>query len=222
MEPVPESRKAAQAPAEKAAEPPGLLSLPLIGTALTPMTLALTGMLYLTGWTERNKLLKEFGVSASVVPEPIQNTLARGYTPLMAGIITSVVLLTLFLFVMNKTFRRLENSLGQSVVFPFGTSAGELIRRARVRTVFGILSVCAILLALLISHISGIVSAGIKENRARQMIAKNCEGCFQYRVRGRYLAGKVLAQNDERTVLLVRRGVFLIRTDDISAVAEIE
>jgi hypothetical protein len=43
-------------------------------------------MMYLAGWTERNTLLKKFGISASIVPEPIQNTLARGYIPLLAGL----------------------------------------------------------------------------------------------------------------------------------------
>jgi hypothetical protein len=45
----------------KPARAPGFFSLPVLGTAITPLTLALSWMLYPTGWTERNRLLKEFG-----------------------------------------------------------------------------------------------------------------------------------------------------------------
>lgn len=212
-------RKRVEEPGE-APEQTGLLSLPLIGTALTPLTLAITGMLYLTGWTERNKLLKTFGVSASIVPEPIQNTLARGYTPLLMGIVVSVAVLTVLVFVMKRTLRRWEHRLGQSVVFPFGASAGaQLVGSARVRSIFASLSACGILFALLISHVSGMVSARIKALDARQIIARNnCEDCFRYRVHGQHLHGKILAQNDERTILLMSDGIRLLRTGEISAV----
>lgn len=130
----------------------------------------------------------------------------------------SILLLGTMLAITNRTLRRVEKSRGEATFFPAGASLGEFIRRARVRAIFGILSLAAVLIALLISHVSGSISARIKAAAARQDIAGDCTKCFNYRVNGRNIRARVLAQNDERTVLLLRGGVLLIETKDILAV----
>jgi hypothetical protein len=192
----------------------------MLGTALGSLTLALTGMLYLTGWTERNKLLKEFGVSASIVPEPLHNTLARGYTPLLIGIFVAIAVLLLLLLILNRTLGWIERRCGGKEMVQPTPGIGAAVAGARARLIFGMIAVGGILLALLVSHLSGIVSARVKEHKARAAVEGGCGRCFSYRVGGVSVRARILAQNDARSILLTSGGhVRIVATDAISEVS---
>jgi hypothetical protein len=179
-----------------------------MGSVVGPATLALTGMMYLAGWTERNTLLKKFGVSASIVPEPIQNTLARGYLPLLAGLVF-VAFITGVPLLLDRWLTRFIKRLGDVVP--------THIRDSRSSPIWHYL--LGAIAALLVGYVSGVASGEWKEERARRnVIENNCLTCFVYRNPQQDYVGRVLAQNDATTVLLTKKAVIVLKTPDIAAV----
>ncbi|HEX8511834.1 MAG TPA: hypothetical protein VF688_01865 [Allosphingosinicella sp.] len=165
-------------------------------------------MMYLAGWTERNTLLKKFGISASIVPEPIQNTLARGYLPLLAG-------LTFVAFVIGVPLL-LDRWLSRFIK-RFGDAVPPHIRDYRSSPIRHYL--LAAIAALLVGYVSGLVSGEVKEDRARRNVIENdCQTCFVYRTPQQDHVGRVLAQNETITVLLTKKAVIVLKTPDITAV----
>lgn len=196
---------------------PRFLSFPWMETAIAPLTVAITGMMYLAGWTERNELLKEFGVSASIVPEPIQVTLGRGYIPLLAGL--GVVGLTVALgWAIARTYRARQAKRSPAPTASPPENRAEL--RGTRRYLGLALAASVAMLLLLVGYVSGIVSAEIKASRAKAAVTDGCGRCFSYELGDRTHVGRILAQNDSRTVLLTRYGILLLDTEDISRVTD--
>lgn len=185
-----------------------LLSTPWLGSVVGPVTLALTGMMYLAGWTERNTLLKKFGVSASIVPEPIQNTLARGYIPLLAGL-TFVGLVIGAILLFDRLLDRFLKGLGDAVPAHIRDHRSSPIRHYLLGAI----------LALLVGYVSGAISGEWKEERARRnVVESDCLSCFVYRTPQADHVGRVLAQNETTTVLLTKGSVAILKTPEIAAV----
>jgi hypothetical protein len=200
---VSESRVQNEATGKAATLP--FLALPrveTIGSAVTSLAIILSGMLYLSGWEERHKLLREFGLTNLAFEESLQSTLARGYRPLLMGLLSTVVIVA-GVWLLGKGFERLG-----------GSRTAVRFNRAYIAA---LLAVAVLTCAYMAGNESGLLRA---QRLADQVLARQCldHDCFSYRlVRERYL-GVVVAQDPQRTALLTRHGLVLLRTNDIVAV----
>lgn len=179
----------------------GLPPAAAIGSFVTPITVALTGMLYLAGWEEKRKLLSVFGYSNYAFEESIQSTLARGYWPLLLGV-GLVLFLFLILWGIDRIFtgRRHPSSL--------------VVKFNRWYSAF-----CIALGVLTCAYLSGNLSGLYRARHIAETIENGCRNnCFVYRVGEKAYLGVLLAQDSKRTALWSSDGLHVVATEAVAAV----
>lgn len=175
-----------------------------MGSFATPATLAFTGMLYLTGWEERHKLLRDFGLTNSAFEETIQVTLARGYRPLLLGMF--VVLLSVSaLWLANKFF-----------------SSNLKPAPSTVRLAFGYVVFWSSFFILTCAYLAGNLSGTLRAEHLAQTLENGCRGpndhCYVYHLGRAHYLGVVVTQDTKRTALLTRSGLVLVETSAIDKI----
>lgn len=196
-----------------------LTALGTAGPAIGPLVLALTGMMFLAGWTERDFLLRRFGLSGAMFSESFQVTLARGYVPLLLGLIITALLVALL-----WGLAKLEDIFWRKVVLP--RLPNRRPRRTFAKALEGASSIgrpsVLVTLALVTLTFAGISGGAAGVVRYRNVVAAVASGCrtdcFAYRLADRSLAGIVVVQDAERTALLTQAGLMLVETPKILSV----
>lgn len=195
----------AMAPNRKTTSAEGATVSPFPLTTLSsfaaPTTLALTGMLYLTGWEERHKLLRDFGLTNSAFEESIQTTLARGYRPLLMGMFVVLVL-----FFVLWLVRRMMTAIFSPAPITSRIGAWYLW----FWTCFGVLT-C--------SYLAGNISGTLRAGELAEKVERGCDAsCYVFFLGRAHYAGFVLTQDSRRTAILTRTGVVLVETAAITSV----
>lgn len=185
------------------AEPKGprtaITLLPSFVPLAAPLTILMTGMLYLAGWIFQRTFLDHFGLSSAMFEFTIQDMLAQGYFPVVIGtIVISLFLSALWILssISHNPKRRLLDGLSRSyavfvtavILLSYGYIAGERMANAKAID-----------------------------------LAKDVEGgcrleCFRYVVGTTIFTGRLIAQDKTRSAIYTRSGVIMIKNDALTRV----
>lgn len=176
-------------------------------------------MMFLAGWTERDFLLSRFGLSGAMFSESFQVTLARGYIPLLVGLIATSLLVGL-----ACVMAKLEDLFWRRVVLPLLPDRRP--RQAFAKTLTRVSSVGRLslmvtlgLVTLTFAGISGGAAGVLRYRNVVGAVAAGCRtDCFAYQLADRSLVGILVVQDPDRTALLTQTGLTLIETPKILAV----
>lgn len=193
-------------------------SLPLdkLSAFVTPATLAVTGILYLAGWTERHRTLRAFGVMNNAFEEPIQTTLARGFPPLLVALFFLVPLLAIVWVVhVRLSPKRVDAEAVNALRFKL-SSAARFLRWTTTVTMA--------LTTLAVGYVAGAISADRRVSEFRCIVeTHHCvQDCFIFSNGKAHILGIVLMQDPKRTAILTADGVALLATEQIVGVVRVE
>lgn len=173
--------------------------LPLVGTfsqVATPITLAITGTLYVCGWIFKAVQLDRFGLSSDQFGESVQATLARGYVSVL-GLLACILVMTGLSWVMSK--------LNMLTVF-------DLLVEFEYNAITVAIGITGMLTV-------GVATGLLIENAESDILSRpfergSCGDCFRYIFRdGRSVLGRMLAADEERVAIFTRSGVFIAKQD---------
>jgi hypothetical protein len=181
-----------------------------IAPVVAPVTVILAGMLYLAGWAYQRSLLRFFGLADGLLNMSVQRTLALGYIPVFVG--TLVALVAVFLIWQGtRLMRRPPAYLMEG---PFGKANGLIARINRANTV---MFIAVILLSY--GYVAGALQGRLHGRDEAQIVEDGCQdGCFRYYVGARGVVGRVVAQDEKRTILYTRLGALIVENSQIKAV----
>jgi hypothetical protein len=175
-----------------------------LGSVAAPIALALTGMLYLCGWSYRTSYLAQFGRDSEISEPSLQATLATGFVPLVVGTIAAALLAGGFWWMLKDISRR-EKGAGW-------LKLTRMVNRWGI--VFNIVFV-----VLTYSLISGAVFGNLQSDLLKRGVLGGCEqGCFVYRARRMNLLGRIVVQDEHLTALYTSGGLLIFPTDEIHLV----
>jgi hypothetical protein len=185
--------------------------------ALAPMSLLLTGMLYLCGYTQRAILLDQFGLGPHLVSEPFQATLARGYPALLVGFLATAALIAIF-FVLGwvgntKTWLAITSkptSIGGVLKNFYNISLGYLS---------GSLMGWIVLAPLMLALVSGAIKGDYDASRIYDEVHKSCSSeCFIYEADKKLIIGVLVAQDQQLAAIYTQRGMRFIDPRKLTSV----
>lgn len=194
-----------------------LPALSMLGAVFVPASVALTGLFYLAGWSERNALLKNFGLSSGLFDEPFQSTLARGYLPVFLGasVIAAFALIGWVVVGAEKYFRRRIPRYPTEWLNRAMTIAWKFNRW------FYTFYFCV--LVLMLGLLSGEMTGDLKARRVWDALDRGCVSkerlnCARYDVGGKSYTGVLLVQDGARAAVATKTGVRLFANDRIDNV----
>jgi hypothetical protein len=176
-----------------------LPSISTVASFIALLTLAFTGMLYLAGWEERHKLLREFGFTNYAFDESIQTTFARGYRPLFLGMLVVLILGWVFWSLSKRILHGKSRTIGRLGLWYAAFWMG-----------IGVLT-CA--------YLAGNLSGSLRAERLASQMEEGCHtGCYIYYLGRSHYLGILLAQDTKRSALLTREGVVVVNTEAITRI----
>ena len=192
-----------------------LSSVATLGPVVAPLTLALTGMLYLSGWSHREASLSWFGLQSSLFQEPIQSTLARGFMPLVAGAILLAAICGLGWLALNVAERSVEKPkrVAPDPLQHENPSSFAIFRRWMNRF-------ASAYFVLTLGLVSGAVSGLVEMAMLTAAVDKGCvTTCFRYRIEGRDYVGRLVVQDGQRTAIYAQDRLHLFESAKMTGVA---
>lgn len=185
-----------------------LALLPAFVPLVAPLTLLMTGMLYLAGWIFQRTLIGHFGLSSSMFEFTLQDTLALGYVPVVLG---TVVIALLFIAVW------ILFSIRPSRNPPDDKSRRQLRAPDRFSRAYGMLVVVLVLLAY--GFVVGERLANSTAIKIAQDVETGCRlECFGYVVDKTTISGRLIAQDKTRAAVYTRSGVITFKNDMLTRV----
>jgi hypothetical protein len=176
---------------------------------VAPLTLAITGTLFLSGWTYQSYLLMPFGLEATMFPVSIQSTLSIGFVPLVLGA-PVVILFTWIAWTMAK--RWLIPALSYR-------SASEFLNIYR-QVIRGYYYYSLALYILAIGALCGGAFGAFRADQARRQVASGCARCHAYAIAHKEpLVGVMIVQNDARMALLTEGGLMVVSSSELNSVS---
>ena len=181
-----------------------------LGSIVAPVIAALTGTIYLAGWTQRETILGRFGLTSNHFSESLRSTLARGYFPFLSiALVGGLAAGLVWLFTLRKG------------VSSDWSGNSPLARSARALDTFYKWNVYIFfaLAILLMGRVGGAFSGDSLADNAAQRIAANCrEGCFVYLAPGSRIVGLLLAEDSQQMAILTRGGVVLLKSAEVRVI----
>ena len=195
-------------------------TLSTLSTVIAPTTVALTGILYLAGWTERELFLRYFGLSAGLFNEPLQATLARGYIPTFFGLLLIAMLGAVYLALAHFYARLILKIPHQERTRVF-TLADRFLAPTGWAT-----GVYFVLLVLLVGLIAGEFFATKRARDVYDLLDRNCAApqtirCARYDLAGARFTGVLLVQDNSRAAVATKSSVRLLANDKIESVTPV-
>jgi hypothetical protein len=183
------------------------------GPLVTPGLLALTGFLYLGGWSREATLLNNFGLNSSLFEGSVQRTLALGFVPLLfatlVGILITVLTMVITILI-EILLAKFEIHFG-----PPGLKEKWKASYSNTLTV----GVTTVALILSIGSGSGWFIGNIEHRIITRDVKGDCSHCIRVQVGSRELVGRIVGQDGDRTALLTRDGLYLFETSKIARVS---
>ena len=178
---------------------------------VAPLTLALTGTLFIAGFAWKSMIMEEFGLGFDVLAEPFQVTLARGFLPLALFTPPLVFVLWLLWQLWAALSRRFQLSRPSASKIPF-------IRRLSVAyNLYGLS-----FLVLGYGLFAGALWAVIMANSIKADVGADCASrgsqCFIYSVDEEKYLGRLIASDPERLAIYTGTGVLLVPVNELQNV----
>jgi hypothetical protein len=181
------------------------LSLKTVLSAFAPVTIVLTGMLYIAGWAHQRTLLRHFGLNAGMFDSSVQDTFAQGYGPVLFGtVITGAIIIVfalLYRFAVTRTI-------------PSGGWPGKMGRVIDRLHQLIVVAVCAFLILSYAAIAGGIFGASTAVDIAKT-VNSGCRECFIYVVAPKPIRGVIIAQDKDRLAIYSTEGVRIRKNDDV-------
>lgn len=180
-----------------------LTAVSTVGSVATPVAIALTGMLYVCGWSYRRMYLQQFGLDSKISDLSLQETLATGFLPLVFGSIVTGLILGLAWITRRESGRQKRSR--------WLRWAQTLNRWFRVSQ--------AVIFVLTYSSVTGTIFGLVDASREKRLLRDGCPNfCFIYRVKNRDVVGSLIFQDKDRTAIYLNGGVLIFRTDELHSV----
>ena len=180
--------------------------LTTFGFVVAPLTLGLTGLLYIAGWAFRRGQTEPFGLDSNQFESTFQNTLAVGYLPLG----TTIIVLGSVFYIYWAKRRRSKPARKM----PAPEQEGFLLR------VYGFALVAFWLLAIA-AFVGSIAGAGSTYLTVRDVV-RGCERvCYEYRLERGAIEGIILIADSKRSAIYTPNGVIVVDTSKIRRVRRV-
>lgn len=185
----------------------------LLSNAVAPMTVVLTGMLYVAGYSRNWWTMYRFGLAGTAFPESIQSTLANGYIALLYPLVFVLFSIGAFWagfrfggYVGSKTKRQSPSARIYFIVTKFISVSRSLgLGLAFMTLLLGALG-------------AGILNAKLNVDSTIRRVKQGCKTCFVYRLKDREALGLPVAQDSQRLAVYTRDGLYLIDLEDLVTV----
>jgi hypothetical protein len=173
----------------------------ILTTFVTPMILAATGTLYLTGYLLRSRVYSDMGVTGEALTTSFQATLALGYSALFFYLLIAgglaLISYAIFVLFIEPKFAMLS------------------VPTAWKRTLVGYL----IFIFMGVGVYTGTTQGEAVAEKVRQSVANGCQSeCFIYQVRSRQYLGRVVGADPERIMIRTRKGTRIFNLSDVRVV----
>lgn len=191
-----------------------------LGTLATPAILILTGAMYLAGRTERNTVLREFGLSSEHFSWSLQSTVASGYLiVLISGVAGILGLAALWILIEGVSSEGHRDGSGERR--PLGPA-----RRFAAPLLWGLRLLMRINFYFLAGIVtltgSSVVAQQFGSSRAsalRHDVDSGCPHfCFAYITASRSVIGRLIDQDDRSMAVYTFDEVVLFNNADILAI----
>lgn len=191
----------------------------LISPGIASTTLALTGLLYLSGYTYRTTFLGYFGIHSRMFEISIQETLAIGYLPILTGIIFLILLLSVF-FILDFIRLRVDTSIRDTLMKKFNDIFRSVQRK--------FLILYTIIFLLLLGSASGHSAGLLAAYRYNEFISNDCNPAISLKLSCVIIVtnnikyrGLIIAQDSKRTALLTQSNVIILSNDSVHSISTV-
>ena len=176
-----------------------------VASVVAPLTVALTGMLYVAGWIYQYRLIVVFGMRPELFDYSLQDTLVRGYPPIMIG--------TLVMFNIVIGLSLLASLLPKRVI--------DFFLRYPTRNAFNRISLLVLAASFMLSYgfIAGAILGDLRARKVAKLVEAGCKvGCYTYFANDKAVTGLVIAQDKSRLALYTNAGTVLLKNDTLTRV----
>lgn len=195
-----------------------LSALSHIGAVITPIVIALTGLLYIAGYTQRVMGLGRFGLDGAFAEPSLQMTLAEGFPIILIGSIIIGGLIT-FIWLIDKYTNNLIKKIRKGRRGRRGVPRS--VKRALKINSFSTKFLIAFLL-LSYGFVSGGISGDVVAAKMKNLVDKGCkQKCFRISTSYKRYSGMIVAQDQQRVAIYTKAGIFMIDAKEIRKIEPI-
>lgn len=176
--------------------------------------------MYVAGYTFRDAVLNEFGLSAGAVEVPLQDTLSSGYIALLGMLFVSMLLAIVQITYILLHRRYLRRFIGEGPLTRMVLRAERAgLAKQRVANFIGLSG--AVALFLLIGVAAGVTVARLHLFTLDRLVVQNhCRtNCFEYVAGAKRAVGKLVVQDHDQTFVLTSQGLVMLPTAELTKVA---
>lgn len=188
-------------------QPTGWRSLISIAT---PLTVASAAFAFVSGATYKDVLLAFYGLEGSMINEPVQVTMARGY---IAFIVGGTVLLIGHLIA-------LVAGISTSTVVLFKPKAadriGDFLVRKNIRAKYFFMASAGIML-IIGGAATGMIFGILKYDEISRAISDNCHDCILYNTKRGKVSGVPVVGDSQILIIATRQGAVRVENSEIKA-----
>jgi hypothetical protein len=190
--------------------------------AATSVSLAVTGLMYFSGYSSREIFLNSVGLSITHFSDPIQITIANGFLPLTcaAAALGILHIMSSVTQVMHKNIKRQRNnpiSLNDSDARNTVSAAFKKMDKFLDRIVI-INKYNLMLVAVLISIVCGSFFGKFNSNQLRDTVRNGCTTCFKYNTDRKWIVGVLVGDDGKQIAVYNNTGIHLIIANDLRSI----
>jgi hypothetical protein len=188
-------------------QPTGWRSLVSIAT---PLTVASAAFAFVSGATYRDVLLAYYGLEGSMINEPVQVTMARGY---LAFIVGGTVLLVVHLIALIAGF-----STSNVVLFKpkAADRIGDFLIRKNIRAKYFFMASAGIMLVIG-GAATGTICAILRYDEISRATSNNCHNCILYNTKRGKVSGVPVIGDSQILIISTRQGAVRVENSEIKA-----
>lgn len=186
----------------------------LISKVAAPGALVVGAACYLTGFTFKGALLRQFGFESGAISLSVQETISLGYPYIfMACLIIAAIAATIYLVVL------LTNSEGASPGLAFKLVRGLAL--ALFALFFDARN--AVLAILSVGFVAGAIQGLRSANSIKSDLRSGChDKCFYYHTKRGTVQGRALLQDHETMIIVGRSTAYIVKSGDLLSAAAID